>query len=163
MWAYPRAPPLPSASATRLPAIPLFCAAASYSQSPLAAPVTATMTPACCAGVRLPQGVLKLPGPMKSGVWIIFRYGSTRVFGSACWPSIHTFAAWQACPYCDSVASAGTSTFVVTPPGETPMAPGSAGSAGRGGISLVGVVGGGLDFDGFCSYDEQPPTVSVSS
>src|SRR5262249_57384683 len=61
-------------------------------------------------------------------------------------------------PYCDSVASAGTSTFVVTPPGETPMAPGSAGSAGRGGISVVGVVGGGVD-----SFDEQPTTVSVSN
>src|SRR5258705_3373305 len=75
--------------------------------------------------------------------------------------SIHTLAAWQACPYCDSVASEGTSTWVVTPPGETPTAPGRAGSAGRGGSSLVDVVGG--DVEGFCSFDEQPATVSISS
>ena len=39
------------------------------------------------------------------------------------WASIHTFAAWQAWKYSSSVDSAGTSTRVVTPPGETPMAP----------------------------------------
>ena len=38
-----------------------------YSHSPLAAPVTAMMTPACWAGVRLAHGVLKFPGPVKSG------------------------------------------------------------------------------------------------
>jgi len=52
---------------------------------------------------------------------------------------------------------------VVTPPGETPMAPGWAGSAGRGGNSLVGVVGGGVDVDDFCSCDEHAATVSISS
>ena len=36
-------------------------------------------------------------------------------------------------------------------------------SAGRGGSSLVDVVGGGVDVEGFCSFDEQPATVSVSS
>src|SRR6478735_9773275 len=133
-----------------------------YSHLPLAAPVTAMMTPACWAGVRLAHGVLKFPGPVKWASWTIFRYGSTSVFGSACWLSIHTLAAWQAWPYCDSVASAGTSTLVVTPPGETPMAPGWAGSAGRGGSSLVGAVGV-VGVDGFCSVDEQPATVSVSS
>src|SRR3954447_8729820 len=119
------------------------------------------MTPACCAGVRLVHGVPKFPGPVKSGAWIVFRYGSTSVFGSSCWPSIHTLAAWQACPYCDSVASAGTSTLVVTPPGETPTAPGWAGSAGSGVSSLVDVEGG--DGEGFCSLDEQLVGVSVSS
>src|ERR1700682_6208147 len=111
------------------------------------------MTPACWAGVRVGQSVFKSPGPVKSGPWTSLRYGSTRVFGSVCWLFIHTLAAWQACPYCDSVASEGTSTWVVTPPGETPTAPGFAGSAGRGGSSLVGVVAGGVG--GFCFVDEK--------
>ncbi|SOJ56735.1 hypothetical protein MSIMFB_04210 [Mycobacterium simulans] len=41
-----------------------------------------------------------------------------------CWVTIHSLAAWQAWKYCSSVESAGTSTLVVTPAGETPMAPG---------------------------------------
>jgi len=60
------------------------------------------------------------------------------------------------------VASAGTSTLVVTPPGETPTAPDWAGSGGWGESSLVDV-GGEADVDGFCSFDEQPTTVSISS
>src|SRR6478735_7442732 len=160
MCAYPRAPPLPRANATRFPPIGVIVRRGRYSHSPLAAALTAMMAPACCAGVRSAHGVLKFPGPLKSGAWTIFRYGSTSVFGSACWLSIHTLAAWQACPYCDSVASAGTSTLVVTPPGETPIAPGCAGSAGRAGISLVGACDG-VDVDGFCSFDEHP-TASVS-
>jgi hypothetical protein len=40
--------------------------------------------------------------------------------------SIHTLAAWQAWKYCSSVESAGTSTLVVTPAGERPIAPGGA-------------------------------------
>jgi hypothetical protein len=52
---------------------------------------------------------------------------------------------------------------VVTPPGETPTAPGFAGSAGRGGGSVVDVVGGGVDVDGFGSVDEQPAIARVSS
>src|SRR4029079_2954708 len=90
------------------------------------------------------------------------RDGARSVVGSVCWLSIHTLAAWQAWPYCDSVASAGTSTLVVTPPGETPTAPGWADSEGRGGSSLVDV-GGEADVDGFCSFDEQATTVSISS
>src|SRR6476469_6622325 len=156
MCAYPRAPPLPRASATRFPPIGVIVRRGRYSHSPSAAALTAMMAPACCAGVRLAHGVLKFPGPLKSGAWTIFRYGSTRVVGSACWLSIHTLAAWQACPYCDSVASDGTSTLVVTPPGETPIAPGSAGSAGSGGGSLVEVVGG------VCSFDE-PPAIAIAS
>src|SRR6478672_1347430 len=163
MCAYPRAPPLPRANATRFPPIGVIVRRGRYSHSPSAAALTAMMAPACCAGVRLAHGVLKFPGPLKSGAWTIFRYGSTSVFGSACWPSIHTLAAWQACPYCDSVASAGTSTRVVTPPGDTPTAPGLGGSAGRGGSSLVDVVCGGVDVEDFCSFDEQATTVSVTS
>ncbi|ORW56553.1 hypothetical protein AWC22_06895 [Mycobacterium riyadhense] len=40
------------------------------------------------------------------------------------WAAIHTLAAWQAWKYSSSIESAGTSTLVVTPAGETPMAPG---------------------------------------
>src|SRR5215217_6251720 len=130
-------------------------------QSPLAAPSTAMITPACCAGVSCAHGVLKLPGPTKSGAWRTFKYGSTSVFGSACWLSIHTLAAWQAWPYCSSVASAGTSTLVVTPPGDTSTAPGFAGSAGSGGSSLVEVVA--VDGAVFSSPPEQPASASVST
>ena len=61
------------------------------------------------------------------------------LFGSPCWPSIHTLAAWQACPYWDSVASAGTSTLVVTPPGDTATESGGVCSAGSGASSVVAV------------------------
>src|ERR1700755_1069050 len=43
------------------------------------------------------------------------------------------------------------------------MAPGCAGSAGSGGSSLGDGVGGGVDVEGFCSFDEQLTTVSVSN
>lgn len=43
------------------------------------------------------------------------------------WASIQSRAAWQAWKYSSSVDSAGTSTLVVTPVGEMPMAPGGNG------------------------------------
>src|ERR1700682_6272960 len=66
------------------------------------------MTPACWAGVRVAQSVLKCPGPVKSGPWTSLRYGSTRVFGSGCWLFIHTLAAWQGSPVLASLAAVRT-------------------------------------------------------
>ena len=58
------------------------------------------------------------------------------------WASIQTRAAWQAWKYSSSVDSAGTSTLVVTPAGEMPMAPGGNGPGapdGRADDAAVGL------------------------
>jgi hypothetical protein len=62
----------------------------------------------------------------------IARYGSNNATPALGCASIQTFAAWQAWKYSSSVESAGTSTLVVTPPGETPTAPGGAEAGPRG-------------------------------
>ena len=106
-----------------------------------AAAWTATMTAACRAARALPTECCRWPGRRcASGACSVFRYGSICDFGSPpCW-SIHAFAAWQACEYSSSVDSASAPMAVVTPPGDTSMAPG----AGVCVSELVGVVDGRL-------------------
>jgi hypothetical protein len=105
----------------------------------LAAARAAVITAACRAGVRSVHRAFHVPAVPDRDAWIMPRYGSNSdppVLGCA---SIHTFAAWQAWKYSSSVESAGTSTLVVTPPGETPTAPGGAEVApdGRGDDELT--------------------------
>jgi hypothetical protein len=103
-----------------------------YPQSSLAAARAAVITAACRAGVRSVHRAFQVPAVPDCDAWTIPRYGSNSdppVLGCA---SIQTFAAWQAWKYSSSVESAGTSTLVVTPPGERPTAPGGAEVAPRG-------------------------------
>ena len=78
------------------------------------------------ASVRSDHRVFQVPSVPADDAWTIARYPSNSDAPVLGWASIHIFAAWQAWKYSSSVESAGTSTLVVTPAGERPMAPGGA-------------------------------------
>ncbi len=120
------------------------------------------ITPACCGGVSCTHGASNVAGPTKAGSCNVLRYGSTSVLGSSWRSSSQSRAAWQAWPYWDSVASDGTSTLVVTPPGEMPAAP--AGTCSLGGAAACGgVVGAALsEADEHAATDNTAPTVTVA-
>src|SRR5689334_4876549 len=84
------------------------------------------MTAACRPGASCAHGVPEVAGPGGgAGSLVDLREGSTcDVRAPPCW-SIQAFAAWQACEYSSSVDSASAPTAVVTPPGETSVAPGA--------------------------------------
>ncbi|SBS78582.1 hypothetical protein MHPYR_60070 [uncultured Mycobacterium sp.] len=92
-------------------------------QPPSAAARTAMMTAACCAVDSWPHVLLNVAGPAGALLCSSWRNGSTNVVGSPPLPSIHVLEAMQACAYCSSVDSAGTSIRVVTPPGDVPTVP----------------------------------------
>lgn len=84
------------------------------------------ITAACRAGLSWAHGTFQVPAVPDGDACTIARYGSNSGRSARGRASIHAFAAWQAWKYCSSVASAGTSTRVVTPAGESPTAPGGA-------------------------------------
>ena len=99
-------------------------------QPPSAAARTATITAACCAVDSWPHVLLNVAGPAGAVLCSSLRNGSTKVVGSPPLDSIHVLVAMQACAYCSSVDSAGTSIRVVTPPGDVSTPPeGAAASA----------------------------------
>ena len=83
----------------------------------------ATTTAAWRGGDSCDHGVLNVAGPGVAPDCSMARYGSTCAFGSPGCCAIHCRAARQAWKYSSSVDSAGASTDVVTPFGETPTAP----------------------------------------
>jgi hypothetical protein len=109
----------------------LNCAAARsgaerYPHSSLAAACAAVMTAACRARLSSAHRAFQLPAVPEGDACSIARYGSNSDAPVLGWASIHTFAAWQAWKYSSSVEFAGTSTLVVTPAGDRPMAPAGA-------------------------------------
>ncbi len=103
-----------------------------YPHSSLAAARAAVITAACRAGVSSVHRAFQVPDVPDCDAWTIARYGSNSDPPALGCASIQTFAAWQAWKYSSSVESAGTSTLVVTPPGERPTAPGAAEAGPRG-------------------------------
>ena len=126
--------------------------------APLAAAVTARMTPACWPGVRGAHGVLKIARPGEVGRLnhreIVLDEG-LRVSVLIVHPHLRGMAGLSVLGFC---GVAGTSTWVVTPSGEMPTARAApvrrAGAAARGHRRFRGRQEGFFSFDGTASDRE---------